>query len=143
MSTNNPTESQTRSAHIPDCLSPEDVEFLVNNPGQTRSNGSAPATIIQAQRTVDISEPASKGVRPQIGGHKAGAGKIGVSKNLATKLADGDAVNRAELARQDAEKQAHQAAVEETSADKVLARLNYLERTVKQQAKQIRELRND
>ena len=131
------------TSNLPEGITPEMNDLLVNNPGQTISNGSAPSQVIQAQRTVDISTPAGKELRPQIGGHVAGATKITVSSNLAKRLADGDAKMRAEAAKQHAAEQAHQAAVEETSADKVLARLNYLERTVKQQAKQLKELRND
>ena len=133
----------SNNANIPSCLTEADIEWLQANPGKTLSNGSAPATTIQAQRTVDISTPAGRDLRPQIGGHKAGAGKIGVSKNLATKLAEGDALLRAEAAKQQATEQAQQVAIEEASADKVLARLNYLERTVKAQAKQIKELKGD
>lgn len=130
----------TNNSQIPSCLSQEDVDYLVSNPGQTLTNGVAQSQVIQAQRTVDISAPAAKGVRPQIGGHISGAERITVSPNLAKRLAEGDAVIRDERAKQQAEEEAQKAAVEETSADKVLARLNYLERTVKAQAKQLKEL---
>ena len=130
----------TNNSNIPSCLTEADIEWMRAHPGQTLTNGVAQSQVIQAQRTVDISTPAGRDLRPQIGGHKAGAGKIGVSKNLATKLAEGDALLRAEAAKQQASEQAQQVAIEETSADKVLARLNYLERTVKAQAKQLREL---
>ena len=130
----------TNNSQIPSCLTEADIEWMRAHPGQTLTNGVAQSQAIQAQRTVVISTPAGRDLRPQIGGHKAGAGKIGVSKNLATKLAEGDALLRAEAAKQQASEQAQQVAIEETSADKVLDRLNYLERTVKAQAKQLREL---
>ena len=113
---------------------------LVEQPGQTISNLPASSSVFKAQNYVDISEKADKKVRPQIGGHVNGAEPIGVSKNLATKLAEGDARIRAENAARKAQEDALQVSINETEPDKVLARLSFLERTVKTQAKQIKEL---
>ena len=133
----------TNSANI-EGLSQEAIDLMVANPGQTISGGKiSTAEVITATRSVDISEPARKGIRPGIRGNENTdhtGERITVSSNLAKKLADGDAKMRAIAAKQHAAEQAQAAAVEETSADKVLARLNYLERTVKAQAKQIKEL---
>lgn len=136
----------TNNTHIPSCLSQEDIEFMLENPGTTIGSGpNIPAEVRQASRSVDISQPLRKGLRPNVSGNSVDhtGERIKVSPNLAKKLAEGDAVIRAERVKQQVEEEAQKAAVEETSADKVLARLNYLERTVKQQAKQIKELRNE
>ena len=113
---------------------------LVEQPGQTISASPTGPVVIPANSYVDITEKADKKVRPQIGGHVNGAEPIGVSKNLAAKLAEGDARIRAQNAARVAEQQALEVSISETEPDKVLARLSFLERTVKTQAKQIKEL---
>ena len=113
---------------------------LVEQPGQTISASPGGPVVIPANSYVDISEKADKKVRPQIGGHVNGAEPIGVSKNLAAKLAAGDARIRAQNAQRVAQEQALEASIHETTPDKLSDRLGYLERTVKAQAKQIKEL---
>ena len=113
---------------------------LVEQPGQTISASPTGPVVIPANSYVDITEKADKKVRPQIGGHVNGNEPIGVSKNLAAKLAEGDARIRAQNAARVAEQQALEVSISETEPDKVLARLSFLERTVKTQAKQIKEL---
>lgn len=126
---------------LPEGISEKDLENLINNPGTVVSNRSGSAAeVIQAKTHVDITTRQDKGIIPQLGGYKAGDEKITVSKNLAIKLAEGDARIREENARRQAEEQERLTSIELTEPEKVLQRLGYLERTVKAQAKQIKEL---
>ena len=113
---------------------------LVEQPGQTISSSPTGPVVIPANSYVDITEKADKGLRPQIGGHVNGNEPITVSKNLAAKLAEGDARIRAQNAARKAQEDALEVSIHETTPDKLSDRLGYLERTVKAQAKQIKEL---
>ena len=130
------------SIQLPEGVSQEMVAQLVHNPGQTVSNSSAPVSI-KATHSVDISTPAGKELRPQIGGHVAGAEKITVSPNLAIRLAEGAEAERQLKAALAAEEAERLAALDEMSPEKILARIGYLERTVKAQAKLLKGLQED
>jgi hypothetical protein len=112
------------------------------HPGQTLSNGGTPSQVIQATRSVDISEPARKGVRPNVRGNSVDhtGERITVSKNLAQKLADGDERMRAAAAKQRA---AEEERTEETSVDKIVARLNFLERSNKKLTAELNKLKKE
>ena len=132
----------TNKSNIPSCLSEEDVSFLTQNPGITIGSGGKPAEVIQASRSVDISEPSRKGLRPNIPGNSVDSTgeRIKVSPNLAAKLAAGDAHLRSEAAKQ---KSAELERIEQTDIDKILARLNFLERSNKKLQSEINRLKKE
>lgn len=114
-------------------LSPEQIEEMINNPGQTfgGSVGEAP-TSFKAQAHVDISNRAAQGVRPRVSGnetHDVTGGRINrPSAALPQKLADGDEKIRREAA---AQRLAEIEAKEAASPVTINARLAYLERQQK------------
>ena len=125
---------------LPEGISPEMFEQLVNSPGQTLSGSVKEG---QAKTfTPTTTNPINQGqtaVRPQIGGHVSGREKISrPSAALPQRLADGDAKMRAEAAAQLAEIKARE---EEVSPDSILGRLGYLERKLKQANVEINKLK--
>ena len=127
-------------SNIPEGLTPEQVEALVNSPGQTLSGvvGGAP-TVLRPSTSINIDEPAAKGVRPQIGGHTAGTPRISrPSPGLAGRLAEGDAKLRAEAAAQKAEEEARFHMADPTNLNN---RIAYLERQLKKAMSEINKLK--
>ena len=127
-------------SNIPEGLTPEQVEELINNPGQTLSGvvGGAP-TSLRPSSSINISEPAAKGVRPQIGGHTQGKERISRPSNgLAGKLAEGDAKLRAEAAAQKAEEETYLHMADPTNLNN---RIAYLERQLKKAMSEINKLK--
>lgn len=129
-------------SNIPSGVTPEMLEQLVNSPGETISSSPTASSSFRPSSSIPINE-GHRDVRPQIGGHVNGAEKITVSPNLAKRLAEGDEREKALKASLAAEEADRLAALEETQPEKILARLAYLERTVKTQQKQIKELLKD
>ena len=131
----------SKANRIPEGLSQADVDFLVNNPGQTLGGvvGGAP-TASRPSSTVDITASQRKGLRPRIDGNSVDVTADRISRpsqGLAGKLAEGDAKLRAEAAARKAEEDIHS---DMSNPFKTNDRLAYLERAVKRQAKQIAEL---
>ena len=129
-------------SNIPEGLTPEQVEALVNSPGQTLSGvvGGAP-TVLRPSSSINIDEPAAKGVRPQIGGHTAGTPRISrPSPGLAGRLAEGDAKLRAEAAAQKAEEEARFHMADPTNLNN---RISYLERQLKKAMSEINKLKKE
>ena len=123
-------------------LSPEEVQSLVDNPGQNFSGaiGGAPTTITPTS-SINIDEPASRGVRPQIGGHVSGKERIRTpSKNLARKLAEGGEKMRAEAEAQAAEEARLR---EEHSPTNLNSRIAFLERQLKKAMAEINKLKKE
>ena len=129
-------------SNIPEGITPQMLEQLVNSPGETISSGPPTAArSFKPSSSIPINE-GQRDVRPQVGGHVAGAERITVSPNLAVRLAKGDEEQKALKAALAAEEAERLEALEETQPEKILARLAYLERTVKAQQKQIKELKD-
>ena len=121
-------------ANIPSGITPEMLEEAINNPGEVISNNQAtkhtPAT------SIDIS-PASKGLRPQIGGQVAGDERIsGPSKNFALKLATADEqrIKEEKKRQEEREKESHALNPQTLRRD-----IEALRREVKRLAKSIKE----
>ena len=130
--------------HIPEGVTPEMLKELLDSPGSTISNGgnTTPAEVRTATRSVDVSQPARKGIRPAISGNEATdhtGERITVSPNLARKLADGDAKMRAVSAKQCADEQER---VELTDIDRIIARISFLERSNKKLQSEVNKLKN-
>ena len=127
------------ATNIPEGITPEMVEQLVSSPGQTLSGfAGEPAATFAPSSSIDISQRAGKGLRPQIGGQRAGDKRIDrPSASLPLKLAAGDKARReAEAARAaEAEKQRI-----EHSPEKLSARISFLERANKRLEKQLKDL---
>lgn len=131
------------NSHI-EGLSEADIEFLVNNPGANLSGrmGEAPKSFSPTQ-THSINSGASN-VRPRVRGnetHDVRGAKISrPSASFPQRLAAGDEALRAKAAAQKAAEEEHK---ELTDLDRIVARISYLERTVKSQAKTIKELKSN
>ena len=134
------------SPKIPEGVTPEMLEQLVGSPGTVVSQNEVGAepTTHTATTTTSIGIRAQKGVRPRVSGnssHDVTGERISrPSSSFAKKLADGDEKIKAEARERLAEIESRK---EETDVDKILARLNYLERTVKSQSKLIKDLKNN
>ena len=131
----------TNNTNIPSCLSQEDIDFMLANPGTTIGSGpNIPAEVRQASRSVDISQPSRKGIRPNVSGNSVDhtGERITVSSNLAKKLADGDLKLRAE-----AKAQLEQIRATEEAADpsNINSRISYLERQLKKALTEINRLK--
>ena len=97
--------------------------------------GSAPV-VISATQAVDITEPAGKGLRPQIGGHEAGKEKISrPSPRLAKALDD-----TKERAAQAKELKAQHELAAALQPEALRRDLEALRRQVKRLEKQLREV---
>ena len=124
---------------IPEGITPEMIEELVNSPGKTISAPS-PANAATSSRptTSHAINAGQANVRPQIGGHVNGKEKITVSSHLAKRLDDGDKKMKAEAK---AQLDSIRAREEEVSPDSILGRLGYLERKLKQANVEINKLK--
>lgn len=130
------------TSKLPEGISPEQLDDLINNPGTTLSGvvGGAP-TSLRPSTSINISEPAAKGVRPQIGGHTAGTPRISrPSPGLAGRLAEGDAKLRAQAAAQKAEEEARFHMADPTNLNN---RISYLERQLKKAMSEINKLKKE
>ena len=127
-------------SNIPEGLSPEQVEALVNSPGQILSGSVlSGASVRRPAASVDISQRAGKGLRPQIGGHTQGKERISrPSSGLAGKLAEGDAKLRAEAAAQKADEETYLHMADPTNLNN---RIAYLERQLKKAMSEINKLK--
>ena len=124
-------------ANIPAGVTPEMLEFAVNNPGEVISNNQA--TKHSPSTSVDIS-PSAKGLRPQIGGQVAGDSRInGPSKNFAVKLAAADEqrIKEEQKRREEQEKENHALNPQTLRKD-----LEALRREVKRLTKTIKEIQS-
>ena len=132
----------TNKSNIPSCLSEADVEFMLANPGQTIASGGKPPEVIQAQRSVDVSQPSRKGIRPNIAGNNADhtGERIKVSPSLAKKLDEGDKKLRAEAKEQ---LQQIRAAEENADPSNINSRISYLERQLKKAMTEINRLKKE
>jgi hypothetical protein len=125
-------------------LSEADVQFLIDNPGTNLSGrmGESPKAFSPTQ-SHSISSGASN-VRPRVRGnetHDVRGAKISrPSASFPQRLADGDEALRAKAA---AQKAAEEERRELSDIDRILSRISYLERTVKSQAKTIKELKSN
>ena len=130
------------TSKLPEGISPEQLDDLINNPGTTLSGvvGGAP-TVLRPASSINIAEPAAKGVRPQIGGHTAGTPRITrPSQGLAGKLAAGDEKMRREAQeRQALERQE----IEEHNPANLNSRIAYLERQLKKAMSEINKLKKE
>ena len=125
---------------LPEGITPEMFEQLVNSPGQTLSGSikEGQARTYTPSTSIPINE-GQTAVRPQIGGHVYGKEKISrPSASLPQRLADGDAKMRAEAAAQLAEIKQRE---EEVSPDSILGRLAYLERNLKKTTAELNKLK--
>ena len=121
-------------ANIPAGVTPEMLEFAINNPGEVVTNNEA--TKHTPSTSVDIS-PSAKGLRPQIGGQVAGDDRISrPSPNLAEKLSTGDERRRKEEQSRREEQEKESYALNPATLRKDL---EILKRQVARLQKQIKE----
>ena len=130
----------TTNSNLPEGLSEADVQLLIDNPGQTIAGvAGQPPEVIQASHSVDITEPAARGIRPQVGGHVAGKPRISrPSPNLPARLAAGDEERKALEEARRVEREEHAKATDPAAMAKQLAVLN---RQVRKLSKEIAELK--
>lgn len=122
-------------ANIPSGVTPQMLEFAINNPGEVVSNNEA--TTHTPSTSVDIS-PSAKGLRPQIGGQVAGDSRISrPSKNLAEKLSAGDEQRRKEEQKRQEEQERESHALHPQTLRKDL---EILKRQVARLTKQVKDL---
>ena len=133
----------SNNTNIPSCLSQEDINWLQQHPGQTLSNGGLiPSEVRQASRSVDVTQPARKGVRPNVTGNSVDhtGERITVSSNLAKKLADGDLKMRAAAKAQIEQLRASEEIADPTNIN---TRISYLERQLKKAMTEINRLKKE
>ena len=124
--------------NIPFGVTPEMLEFAVNNPGEVVTNNKSTSHI--PSTSIDIS-PSAKGLRPQIGGQEAGDSRINrPSKNLAQKLSAGDEQRRKEEQTRQKEQEELSHALNPQTLRKDLEALR---REVKRLTKQLKEHSHD
>lgn len=125
---------------LPEGITPEIMEELVNSPGETISSfaSGANAPSVHRPKVTHAINEGQQNIRPQIGGHVSGGDYITVSSNLARKLAEGDERMRAVAAKQRAEIKQRE---EEVSPDSILGRLAYLERNLKKATAELNKLK--
>ena len=125
------------TAHIPEGITPEYMEQLINNPGVTISNGNDDYEVRTPSTHVDIANRSDKGVRPQIGGHINGKDRISTpSHRLAERLSQGFNQQQSDLA----EETKRQEEAKAMTAESLNSRIAYLERTLKKVQSQVRKL---
>ena len=91
--------------------------------------------------SINIAEPAAKGVRPQIGGHTAGTPRITrPSSDLPRRLAEGDEKMKREAAERAAQERQE---IEEHNPANLNSRIAYLERQLKKAMSEINKLKKE
>ena len=115
-------------------FSPEEIELMRQGGNVSGAAGGAPV-VLSASQAVDITEPAGKGLRPQIGGHEAGKEKISrPSSRLAQRL--DDTKDRAQAAK---ELKAQHEVAAALQPESLRRDLEALRRQVKRLEKQLKE----
>ena len=113
----------------------EQMESMRNGTPLSGSTSDGRASTFKAPRSVDVSVHQDKQLRPQIGGHIAGAEKISrPSKNLASRLDDTKDRQEAQKASQKLQEEAKALQPEALRRD-----LEALRRQVKRLEKQLKE----
>lgn len=127
-------------SNLPEGLSQADVDFLVANPGETLGGavGGAPEAF-KPSSSINIHEPAARGVRPQIGGHISGKERISrPSPNLPARLAAGDEERRA---LEEARRVERETLQKETDPLALAKQVAYLTRQLKKLSQEIKSLK--
>jgi hypothetical protein len=113
----------------------EQMESMRNGAPLSGSTSDGRASTYQAPRSVDVSLPQEKGLRPQIGGHTSGKEKIDRPSPRLAKALD-DTKHRQELAKQDKKRQEEAAALQ---PEALRRDLEALRRQVKRLEKAVKE----
>ena len=120
-------------------FSEEQIQAMRDGAPLSGSTSDGRASTFQATRSVDVSLPQEKGLRPQIGGHTTGKEKISRPSPRLAKALD-DTKHRQEAAKQDKKRQEEAAALQ---PEALRRDLEALRRQVKRLEKQLKEQTHD